>query len=92
MRYQQKHLHREVLMSFDYGDGGGGPTRDMLETQRRFATGIPGCPRTRMSTARHFFETLNQHIQGSKDLPVWHGELYLEYHRGTYTSMARNKI
>lgn len=90
-RYSQKYLNDEVLMSFGYGDGGGGPVRDMLENQRRLSKGIPGCPRTVMSTASNFFHTLEEHVKGNKYLPVWVGELYLEYHRGTYTSMARNK-
>lgn len=90
-RYSQKYLNDEALMSFGYGDGGGGPVRDMLENQRRLAKGIPGCPRTVMSTASNFFHILEKHVAGQKYLPVWVGELYLEYHRGTYTSMARNK-
>ncbi len=90
-RYSQKYLNDEVLMSFGYGDGGGGPTRDMLENQRRLAKGIPGCPQTVMSTAADFFHVLEAHVRDQKYLPVWVGELYLEYHRGTYTSMARNK-
>lgn len=90
-RYSQKHLNDEVLMSFGYGDGGGGPTRDMLENQRRIEKGIPGCPRTIMSTASEFFHKLEKEVKGNKYLPSWVGELYLEYHRGTYTSMARNK-
>lgn len=90
-RYSQKYLNDEVLMSFGYGDGGGGPVRDMLENQRRLAKGIPGCPRTVMSTADNFFHVLEEHVKDQKYLPVWVGELYLEYHRGTYTSMARNK-
>lgn len=90
-RYSQKYLNDEVLMSFGYGDGGGGPVRDMLENQRRLAKGIPGCPRTVMSTADHFFHVLEENVKDQKYLPVWVGELYLEYHRGTYTSMARNK-
>lgn len=90
-RYSQKHLNQEVLMSFGYGDGGGGPTKDMLENQRRLARGIPGCPQTVISTADTFFHTLEEHVRDHKYLPVWVGELYLEYHRGTYTSMARNK-
>lgn len=89
-RYQQKELNREVLCSYGYGDGGGGPTAEMLETQRRLASGIPGCPATKQSTAREFFEQLESDIQGKKT-PIWSGELYLEYHRATYTSMARNK-
>lgn len=90
-RYSQKYLNNEVLMSFGYGDGGGGPVRDMLENQRRLARGIPGCPQTVMSTASNFFHTLEKNVKDRKYLPVWVGELYLEYHRGTYTSMARNK-
>lgn len=90
-RYSQKYLNEEVLMSFGYGDGGGGPVKDMLENQRRLAKGIPGCPQTVMSTAGQFFHTLEASVKDQKYLPVWVGELYLEYHRGTYTSMARNK-
>ena len=55
-RYSQKYLNDEVLMSFGYGDGGGGPTKDMLENQRRLEKGIPGCPHTVMSTSKEFFE------------------------------------
>ena len=90
-RYQQKDLNREVLNSFGYGDGGGGPTSDMLEQQRRLHIGLPGCPKTEMSTVSGFFHRLQDQVQGKKELPLWVGELYLEYHRGTYTSMARNK-
>ncbi len=90
-RYSQKYLNNEILNSFGYGDGGGGATSEMLENQRRLSTGIPGCPKTVMSTAKNFFETLDKSVRGKKYLPSWVGELYLEYHRGTYTSMARNK-
>lgn len=90
-RYSQKDVNREVLCSFGYGDGGGGPTKDQLENQRRLAKGIPGCPKTVMSTAKDFFDMLEKHVKDNKYLPSWVGELYLEYHRGTYTSMARNK-
>ena len=90
-RYEPKYLNKEVLMTYGYGDGGGGPTAAMLENQRRTARGIPGCPRTKNCSAREFFEVLDSHVRDNKDLPSWVGELYLEYHRGTYTSMARNK-
>ena len=82
-RYSQKYLNNEVLMSFGYGDGGGGPVRDMLENHRRLSRGIPGCPQTVMSTAGNFFHTLEENVKDKKYLPVWVGELYLEYHRGT---------
>lgn len=89
-RYQQKELNDQVLCSFGYGDGGGGPTAEMLETQRRLAYGIPGCPTTKPATAREFFDKLAENV-AEKNVPIWSGELYLEYHRATYTSMARNK-
>ena len=79
-----------MLCSFGYGDGGGGPTAEMLETQRRLAYGIPGCPTTKPATAREFFDKLAADV-AEKNVPIWSGELYLEYHRATYTSMARNK-
>lgn len=90
-RYSQKYLNNEVLISYGYGDGGGGPTTEMLENQRRLHRGIPGCPTTVQSHALEFFRKLEQDVQDNKYLPHWVGELYLEYHRGTYTSMARNK-
>jgi alpha-mannosidase len=89
-RYQQKDISKEVLLSYGYGDGGGGPTKEMLETQRRLARKIPGCPATKQSTALSFFNHLDKQIVDQK-VPIWSGELYLEYHRATYTSMARNK-
>ena len=90
-RYSQKYLNDEVLMSYGYGDGGGGPTKEMLENERRLECGIPGCPKTKQSHALEFFKVLEKNVAGKKYLPEWVGELYLEYHRGTYTSMARNK-
>lgn len=88
-RYQQKNLNRQTLDSFGFGDGGGGPTKEMLEIQRRLEKAIPGCPKTKMSTAREFFHTLEHELV--RKTPIWSGELYLEFHRATYTSMAKNK-
>lgn len=89
-RYSQKDLNNQVLMAYGYGDGGGGPTKEMLENQRRMEQGIPGCPQTKQSHSREFFADLEKELEGQQ-IPKWVGELYLEYHRGTYTSMARNK-
>lgn len=88
--YQQKDINNEILVSFGFGDGGGGVTREMLEMQRRTRHGIPGTPRTRLTTITDTIERIKKNVEG-KRLPVWVGELYLELHRGTYTSMARNK-
>lgn len=85
--YQQKEHHRELLTAFGFGDGGGGPTLEMVERARALAS-IPGTPQVRMGTVAEFFRNLEKH---ARDLPTWNGELYLEYHRGTLTTQARNK-
>lgn len=90
-RYQQKDINNDVLISYGYGDGGGGPTKEMLENSRRLSKGIPGSPKVKQGTALEYFKKLEETVAGKKRLPKWVGELYLEYHRGTYTSMARNK-
>lgn len=90
-RYQQKEINTEVLNCFGHGDGGGGPTKPMLERLKRLDAGIPGCPKTKEGTALSFFRDLEKKVAANKRLPEWVGELYLEYHRGTYTTMARNK-
>lgn len=90
-RYQQKDLSDEVLISYGHGDGGGGPTREMIEVGRRMEKGIKGCPVAKFTTATDFFETLDKNVSNNHKLPRWVGELYFEYHRGTLTSMARNK-
>ena len=90
-RFQQKGLDNQFLVSYGFGDGGGGPTEKMLEYQRRMAYQLPGMPRTRPETARQFFTELEARVGDDKRLPKWSGELYLEYHRGTYTSIAKNK-
>ncbi len=90
-RYGNKELNSEVLMSYGWGDGGGGTTPEMIERGRRMRHGIKGLPRVEFSSARAFFDKLKSDVEGSKHLPVWDGELYFEYHRATLTSMARNK-
>ena len=87
-RYSHKEHNNDVLISYGYGDGGGGPTEEMLENIRRMEKGLPGCPKTVQGTSLDYFKRLESKFT---DLPKWVGELYLEYHRGTYTSMGRNK-
>lgn len=94
-RFQQKDYSHRVLSTFGYGDGGGGPTERMLETQRRTAFGIPGLPKTEIALVEDFFKEAKKDFYENatllKEEPRWCGELYLEYHRGTYTNIARNK-
>ncbi|MCD8022228.1 MAG: alpha-mannosidase, partial [Lachnospiraceae bacterium] len=90
-RYQNKDINNDILISYGFGDGGGGPTREMLETSIRMEKGVRGIPKVRQEKAGVYFEELNERVKDNRRLPVWEGELYFEYHRGTYTSMARNK-
>ncbi len=90
-RYSQKDLNKDYLMSYGFGDGGGGPTKEMLENGKRMAKGIQGCPRVKQSTSLDFFRDLEKKVMDNRHLPTWCGELYLEFHRGTLTSQARNK-
>jgi len=75
------------LYLFGWGDGGGGPTSEMLESARRLSH-IDGLPRLTMEGPRAFFAAAEAEI---RDPAVWVGELYLEFHRGTYTSQAATK-
>ncbi len=86
--FQQKDAQQDLFMAYGYGDGGGGPTREMLENIAVMKD-FPGVPKMRHSTAKSFFETLEK--TSGDALPVWDGELYLELHRGTYTTQSRNK-
>jgi alpha-mannosidase len=88
MNFQQKETQQDLLMAFGYGDGGGGPTREMLENLRELAN-FPGAPRARQRAVGDFFRDMETRYGDS--LPSWNGELYLEYHRGTYTTQSRNK-
>lgn len=90
-RYQNKDLNNEVLICYGYGDGGGGPTRQMLECSSRLEQGIAGIPKVVQESPVEYFERLDERVRNHKRLPQWEGELYFEYHRGTLTSMGRNK-
>ncbi len=88
INFQQKAIQNDLLMAFGYGDGGGGPTREMLENLREMAK-FPSTPQTRQRPVGDFFRDLEANSGGL--LPTWNGELYLELHRGTYTTQSRNK-
>ena len=90
-RYQQKELSDETILTYGFGDGGGGPTTDHLEVARRLSRGIPGVPTLRHGFAGDFLKRLEKRIEGNSRLPVWSGELYLEFHRATYTTQVKNK-
>ena len=78
----------ESLLSFGFGDGGGGPTASMIETLE-CVHDLQAVPRTRIDTVDAFFERTDALAD---DLPRIVGELYYQRHRGTYTSQARTKL
>ncbi len=89
-RYQQKEIHDEIMIAYGYGDGGGGPTRNMLECQKRLQQPLPSMPTITGDKAVAYFQRLAQSFEAAA-APVWYGELYFEYHRGTLTSIGKNK-
>lgn len=72
------------MSMYGFGDGGGGPTRAMLERGRRLRS-FPGLPKTEIGHIDDFFMTYHGK---ENELPVWNGEMYYENHRGTFTSQA----
>ena len=85
--FADKGVATRSLAPFGFGDGGGGPTREMLEKARRLRD-LEGSTRVEVGDPGAFFEAARAEYG---QLPVWRGELYLENHRGTYTSQARTK-
>ena len=75
------------LVPFGWGDGGGGPTREMIAAAERTHS-LEGSPAVTMGSPIEFFEEAEAEYPRP---PVWSGELYLELHRGTYTSQANTK-
>lgn len=90
-RFQQKELYDDVLITFGFGDGGGGPTVKDLEMYERLKNGIPGTSTAVMGFAGDFLQDVKKKTENNPHTPHWNGELYLEFHRGTYTSQAKNK-
>ncbi|BBH23771.1 alpha-mannosidase [Paenibacillus baekrokdamisoli] len=89
--YRDKNINEELLLSYGYGDGGGGVNREMLEMRRRLDE-MPGLPHVQTGTAEAYFKRLQDRVASTDQyVHTWDGELYLEFHRGTYTSQAYNK-
>ena len=89
--FRGKHRHPESLLAFGFGDGGGGPTEEMLDRQRQFAD-FPVVPALRPVAVADWFAEVRDAVGDDPDLPVWVGEMYLELHRGTLTTQGRTKF
>ncbi|MFF0766396.1 alpha-mannosidase [Streptomyces sp. NPDC003737] len=85
--YQEKGSATRSLAPFGWGDGGGGPTREIMERARRLKD-LEGSAKVVVEHPDAFFEAAREEYP---DAPVWVGELYLELHRATYTTQARTK-
>lgn len=91
VKFKNKDITNETLIAYGYGDGGGGVSREMLEL-RRVMDELPGLPNVKTSFASDFFDKMHKAADAKEDrVSEWDGELYLEYHRGTYTTQAANK-
>lgn len=91
--YSNKDLNKDLLIAYGYGDGGGGPSREMIENVNCMNK-IPDLPKVKTETATSYFRRLHKTVEENKMngyVPIWDGELYLEFHRGTYTSQSYNK-
>ncbi|CAG0889167.1 unnamed protein product [Darwinula stevensoni] len=84
---KDKGRTRQSVMLYGYGDGGGGPTRTMLERAQRLRH-LPGLPRVQLGVPKVFWEGLKEE---EANLCRWVGELYLELHNGTYTTQLRKE-
>jgi alpha-mannosidase len=90
-KYKDKLLNNDMLICYGYGDGGGGPSRDMIENIEAIKN-IPGLPKVRFTTVEPYLKKLHQSVKDNDEyLSVWSNELYFEFHRGTYTSQAKIK-
>eukprot|EP00057_Strongylocentrotus_purpuratus_P008830 XP_011663304.1 PREDICTED: alpha-mannosidase 2C1 [Strongylocentrotus purpuratus] len=85
--HQDKGRSDHSLMLYGFGDGGGGPTNDMLERMQRLED-VDGIPRVKPSTPNEFFSAIEK---DAGNLCTWEGELYLELHQGTFTTQAEIK-
>ncbi|WP_136053847.1 glycoside hydrolase family 38 C-terminal domain-containing protein [Microbacterium sp. K24] len=85
--FSEKGAAREVLGLFGWGDGGGGPTREMLAQAAR-KRDLEGSPRVELGDPHAFFEAARAELTSP---PVWVGEMYLELHRGTLVSQQKTK-
>lgn len=89
--YKDKAINTDMLICYGYGDGGGGPTRDMVKSIESLKQ-IPGLPSIKTGFVQDYLDTLHATIrEKDEEVAVWDGELYFELHRGTYTSQSRIK-
>ena len=85
--YQDKETGGQTLQMYGYGDGGSGATEEMVELARRFPR-VSAMPKVELTGGSEF---LHRNFDGNQELATWDGELYLEMHRGTFTTKSNLK-
>lgn len=85
--YIDKDSGGQTMNMFGYGDGGSGCTEEMIELMHRFDK-LSIMPKCQHMGGAEFFE---KNLKDNKNLEVWDGELYLEMHRGTFTTKSDMK-
>lgn len=90
--FLDKDLSQHAIVLYGFGDGGGGPTREMTARIRR-AHDLEGVPRVDFGTPDECFEQIRYDIvdKAGSETPVYRGELYLQLHRATLTSQQAMK-
>lgn len=93
--YPSKDVVPALLYPYGYGDGGGGPIAEDVELARRLER-MPDFPQVHLLPAEEALREIADRADAlgrtyHRDVPVWKGELYLEFHRGTLTTHARIK-
>jgi alpha-mannosidase len=87
-RFKSKGHNGALFHVFGHGDGGGGVDAGMIERAKRYDK-LPGLPAVKLGKPEDFFSQIER---TNPSLPHWCGELYFEWHQGTYTSQARVKM
>lgn len=85
--YIDKDSGGQTMNMFGYGDGGSGCTEEMIELMHRFDK-LSIMPKCEHMDGQEFLE---KNLKNNKELQTWDGELYLEMHRGTFTTKSEMK-
>jgi len=88
--YIDKNINQDLLIPYGYGDGGAGPKERMLDRIEIFKKNLPGFYNFKHSGIEDYGRVLLENIK-NKGLPTWHKDLYLQLHRGTYSSQSNAK-
>ena len=90
IQWEKETNLKEIFWIPGIGDHGGGPTRDMLKVANRWDKS-PFFPNITFTTAKSYLENIFNIVKNKFNIPIWDDELYLDLHRGCYTTHADQK-